>query len=185
MKKNVLINGFTIIELVVVSAILLVISLAVTDVFFVLLKKSAQTSLINEAKQNGDYALFVMERMVRNATSIVTDCNGVNQNSLTIYSHDGLQTTFTCLADEGVVKIASVSGMPTGPITGYLTSNKITVEDCSFKCKKSTTIAFPPVIVYINFHVKQINQPHVTFRPEDQVDINFETSVVIRNTGYR
>ena len=173
-------KGFTLIELLVVTAIILVIIGAVSNSFFSSLRGSTKTTLLNEAKQNGDYALSIMERMIRNAVDVTSVCGGVSQNTLTITNLDGGLTTFAC-PSAPEVRIASSSATQ----TGYLTSNKVMVleSNCEFSCSQSSSMSSK--IVKIKFTIQQLTTtPGITPRPEDQTSINFETSVVVRNTAY-
>lgn len=175
-------KGFSLIELLVVTAIILVIVGAVSGLFFSSLKGSTKTTIINEAKQNGDYALSIMERMIRNAVNIpnlTTVCDGATGWTLLIIDNpDGGQTTFQCPA-VGENRIASNSATT----TGFLTSEKVQVTNCSFTCVRQS--ASSPAIIKIAFTVQQPSPTtSVTLKPEETVSINFETSVVARNTGY-
>lgn len=175
MKKD----SFTLIEILVVSAIMLIIVGAISSLFFSSLRGANKTTIINEAKQNGDYALSVLERSVRNARSIydyTSYCNGTSRTSLSIINSDGGLTTFQC--PEGDVRIASTSGSA----TFYLTSNKVAVSPCSFSCSLS---AGSTAIVKISFSIHQLSpSPAVTLKPEELININYSTSVVVRNTGF-
>lgn len=173
-------QGFTLIEILVVTAIILIIIAAVSSLFFSSLKGATKTTVINEAKQNGDYALSVMERMIRNARSIqniITYCDGTNKTSLVINNPDGGATTFSCPSGSET-QIASISGS----ITNYLTSDKVTVSSCYFSCNLGTA---QPAVVKISFSISQRSpSPGVTLKPEELISINYSTSVVVRNTGF-
>jgi len=175
-------RGFTLIELLVVTAIILVIIGAVSNSFFSSLRGSTKTTVMNEAKQNGDYALSVMERMIRNAVDVTSSCVGDALDSLTITNLDGGSTTFVCPSSPEV-RIASLSGLLETP--SYLTSEKIQVLEsgCEFICSQTSSISSK--IVKIKFTIQQLTTiPGITPRPEDQTRIDFETSIVIRNTAF-
>lgn len=173
-------KGFTLIEILVVTAIILVIVGAVSSLFFSSLRGATKTTIINEAKQNGDYALSVIERMTRNASSIQsmsTYCDGTAKTSLVINNPDGGVTTFDCPSGSEV-RIASSSAST----TYYLTSNKVAVSSCSFSCNLSAGV---PAVVKISFSIHQLSpSPAVTLKPEELININYSTSVVVRNTGF-
>ncbi len=174
-------GGFTLIELLVVTAIILVIIGAVSNLFFSSLRGSTRTALMNEVKQNGDYALSIMERMIKNAvmiSSAETYCDGTSKDYITISNPDSGQTTFQCPSGSEV-QIASNSATT----TGYLTSDKVRVTDCSFSCVKSGTTA--GAIVKISFTVQQaVTTPGITLKPEENVSLKYETSIIVRNTAF-
>ena len=62
-------KGFTIIEIVVVVGILGVIAVIGTNMFFTVIRGSNKSKNLTTVKQNGEYALSVMERMIRNSSS--------------------------------------------------------------------------------------------------------------------
>lgn len=182
MKKE-KINAFTLIEILIVTAILLIIVGAVSSLFFSSLKGATKTAIINEAKQSGDYALSVMERMIRNATLLNSSCPLTSPNSIAITNPDGHITTFDC-PQGSEVRIASSSSSVSNPIPTpyYLTSNKVAVSSCSFACVQSGA---SPAVVKISFSIHQLTpSPAMTLKPEELVNINYSTSVVVRNTGF-
>lgn len=166
--------SFTLVELLVVAAIVLLIIGVVSNLFFSALRGATKTTIINEVKQNGDYALSVMERMIRNAASLNSPtCPFSSSSNIVITNPDNYQTTFACPSPPNV-RIASNSS--------YLTSDKVAVSGCSFTCFKPTSSS---AMVKITF---SIHQPPpsagVTLRPEEKISINYETSVVVRNIGF-
>lgn len=169
-------KGFTLIELLVATGITLVIIGAVSNLFFASLKGSAKTTVVNEAKQNGDYALSVMERMIRNAIDVTSSCSGGALDSLTITNPDGGVTIFACPSGSGV-SLASNSAALTSDNVRVLESN------CEFNCLRSGEMSSK--VVKIKFSIQQPTaSPGVSPRPEDEININFETSILVRNTGY-
>jgi len=62
--------GFTLIELLVTVVVLGLIMTAVVGVFLTTIKAGKKADAIAEVKENGDYALGLMERVLRNAEEI-------------------------------------------------------------------------------------------------------------------
>lgn len=178
--KKILKNGFTLVELLVVTALILIIIGATSQLFFGALRGATKTTITNETRQNGDYALTVMERMIRNAQTInnmTTYCDGSSQSSISIEGQDGETTVFACPTDPLAAYISSNSGQ--------LTSSKVAVDThpsgCSFSCTKTTS---GPAVVNISFSIHQlVPSPNVTLEPEEKNNIDYETTVVVRNTG--
>lgn len=173
--------GFTLVELLVVTALILIIIGAVSQLFFGALRGAVKTTITNETRQTADYALSVMERMIRNAQTInnmTTYCeDGSSKSSISIEGQDGAETVFACPTDVSAPYLASNSAR--------LTSSKVAVDTypsgCSFSCTRTGS---GPAVVSISFSIHQLNpSPNVTLEPEEKNNINYKTTVVVRNTG--
>ena len=166
-------KGFTLIEILVVVGILGIIAVVASNVFFTTLRSSGKTKVLTIVKENGDYALSVMERLIRDSQEVVTNSDGqycINgMNKIKVKRIDGTEIEFAC-EEEGTVngRIASNSAR--------LTSNEVKVNSCSFDCEAKGQ--FYPKTVIINF---TLSQSTVTTRPEEQASVNFQTTVSVRN----
>ena len=176
-------SGFTLIEILVVVGILGIIAVVASNVFFTTLRSSGKTKVLTKVKENGDYALSVMERMIRDSQEVVTNTDNKicesGMNYLKFKRADGSTIEFGCL-EEGTAngRIASNSAR--------LTSSEVKVDSCSFDC--SCPAAFPnctsegtkfyPKTVTIKFTLSQFG---ATVRPEEQATINFQTTISTRN----
>lgn len=174
MKKE---HGFTLVEVLVVSAILFTVGVMVVQLFFSSLKGSIKSTTLAIVKQEGDYALTVMERMIRNSREVTGGCTLSPPTTFSTYldirNPDDNTTTFSCAG----TRIASASATP--PLTQYLTSESVAVS-CSgpgqlFDCQQ-----FNEGKIGINFTVSQ-NLPGVTPRVEETAQMNFKTTVTLRN----
>jgi len=157
MKKT----GFTLIEILVVVGILGIIAAISTNMFFSVLQASTKTRVLSEVKQNGDYALNVMERTIRNAKSVTS-----NGNSITIVNPDDSSTTFSC--SNGNLTLDGAS----------LISNKVEVQDCSVFSVVPGEEGVSPAVVTIDF---TLSQAGTAARPEEQAAIDFGITVTLRN----
>ena len=171
MKKN----GFTLIEIMVVVVILGVLAVVGSGAFFSILRGSVKTRMLQTVKQNGDYAISVMERMVRNARRI----EEIDGQHIKIKNPDGGTTTFRCCGGSPNFLIASESGTLTCE-SARLTSSEVKVENCGsvFTLVDLGQPEIRPAVVKINFNLS----PEVSStRPEEQATVNFQTTVTLRN----
>ena len=153
--------GFTLIELLVAIGIMGIVGGIATIILFTTLQSAGKSDIMREVKQNGSFALTIMERMVRNATAIVSDCPQTG-SSLTIENPDGQTTTF------------SLSGIQIASTGGMLTNNKVAVNNLSFTCSRTSG---RPDVVAISFTLSQAGS---TTRPEEQAQMTFQTTVSLR-----
>lgn len=173
-------SGFTLIELLVVTSVFLVIIGTVGGLFFSSLRGANKTSLTNEAKQNGDYAVAVIERTIKTSKEIVTVCDNISRDRIEVINPDGSQTDFIC--DNVTDKIGMNTTVGGSLIKEeFLTSPKVRVNSCSFVCSRAAPNSAP--VVKIKFNVAQaIIDPNTPLRPDQQALVEYETSVQTRNT---
>lgn len=173
-------SGFTLIEMVVSIAIIAVVGVALTEVFIATIRSNTKTELLKDVKQNGEFALEIMTRMIQNAKEITSACSiaGTISTSLTVVGEDSGETTLGCSFDGTSTRVASVSAQG----TAYLTSGNVTLGGGS--CLGST-LAFTcfgaagiPTSVMIVFDLAQLGIPEQAF---EQASETFQTSVSMRN----
>ena len=164
-------NGFTLIETLVSLGVLAVVVVMATNLFFSLLRGASKTKAIQTVKQNGGYAISVMERMIRNAKQVL-DCQ---TDYITIKSQDEEETTFRFCSEEDDSWIASVSGTLTCA-DARLTSSEVQLVSSSFTCMPGD--GTKPDGVDINFSLAKAG---TGTRPEEGAVVNFQTSVFLRN----
>lgn len=160
-------KGFTLIEILVVISVLAIIMVIGSSSFFNLLKGSTKTRTANLVKQNGDYALAVMERMIRNAQDIDAANCTLGMDEITIVNPDGKSTVFSCIDN------------PISSNSAKLISDQVIVDDCLFDCQDGGY--FDPDVVTIDFTLSTGDPT----QPEEYTTVNFKTTVVLRNiAGY-
>lgn len=173
-------DGFTLVEMIVVVALLSIVGLIAVEIFFTSLRGSTKTEILKEIKQNGGYAITTMEIMIRNAQGVVSSCSGVS-GSITIENSDGNDTTFQCDWHDDVAKIASVSGATTRRLTSKNVSLAPpgTPPGCTASTLQFTCSSSPgkPETVAIQF---TLNQRSSATRPEERASATFETTVSLR-----
>lgn len=168
-KRN---KGFGLLEIMIAVAILGIIVVIGSNSFFSILRGSTKTKNLQLVKQNGDYALSVMERMIRNARMIIEPSSDGTTNFITILNPDGGQTTFSCEGNEEDKKITSNSAS--------LISNetKITSSCDGFFNIISGKPGLKPATVEINF---TLGLTGTTSLPHERIEIPFKTAVTLRN----
>ncbi len=165
MKKT----GLTLIEIMIVMGILGIIAVIGSGMFFSILRGSTKTKTLQLVKQNGDYAISVMERMIRNARAIIVPSTNSTVSSITIRNPDGETTTFSCEGNPATISSNSAS----------LLSNEVKVSsDCNIFEVTVGQAGIKPGVIKINF---SLSQSKTTARPEEQASVNFQTTVSLRN----
>ncbi len=172
--------GFSLIELLVVITLVGIIGVITTQVFILGIRSAGKSEITKEVKQNGDYALSVIENMVRRAINIQANCNQ-SVNELTIKNSDGYTTTFSC-TDGG--SIASNSGGfpdPTPTVTQSLTNNRVAIYNCTSAFRiVCPTPPTNPKYVFVNFTVNQAGAG-LTPTPGSFSSIDYQTTISLRN----
>jgi prepilin-type N-terminal cleavage/methylation domain-containing protein len=166
-------KGFTLIEILVVVGLLAIIAVISSNMFFTTLRSSSKSKTSITVKQNGDYALATMERLIRDSEEVIANSDGsvcvADMNKVKIKRLDGSEVEFAC-EEEGTADglIASNSAR--------LTSENVKLDSCSFDC--SSQGEFYPQVVAISF---TLSQATVTTRLEEQASLDFKTTVTTRN----
>lgn len=132
-KRN---QAFTLIEILVTLILFATISIVASQSLFSLLRGSAKTERIKEIRQNGNYAMSVMETKIRNGRINTDDqpCtalpNPYQGTSLIIDNRDdtNTNTTFSCVPEGSINRIRMVIGVD----TNYLTNNLVAIPTCNF-----------------------------------------------------
>lgn len=127
-KKN--INGFTLVELLVVMTIFAVVSVLTIQAVSISLKTSKKSDSLVRVRENVNYSLAILERQLRNSLNITSACTGTPNTSISYTSMEGIATSFSCDPIESGYIIASGSAR--------LTSDDITITACSFTCTQTT-----------------------------------------------
>jgi prepilin-type N-terminal cleavage/methylation domain-containing protein len=169
-------RAFTLIEMLVSVSIVGILSLLIVQSFFTSLRSNSKTELMKDMKQNGDYAMQTMTRIIQNSDSVVT----CSPNSLVTRGFDAKLTTLAAFDDgSGVCRIASSSS-----VTQYtLTSSNVTVDTHGFGCDTAINFTCENVggsiaKVNISFDLVQKGAPADAIDKASQI---FSSSVVVRN----
>lgn len=161
------VNGFTFIEILVVTGLIAMISTLAVQVFVTTSASTTKSNLLQNIKQNGDYSLEIMTRMIQSAESIPT-CTGAQAGSLAIVNRDGKTTTFDCAVD----RIASTGAL----FTQYLTPSGLTCGGTlQFLCTPRAGI---PSSVKITFTLSQTGSAGKSY---EAASVPFQTTVIKRS----
>lgn len=98
--------AFTLLELLVTTAVSALMMVAVTTLFITFLNTSYKSKISQELREDGNNAMIEMISQIRSSGEVTSLCNdGVGMESISFIGLDGLTTTFS----EDEDKIASAS----------------------------------------------------------------------------
>jgi len=81
-------KGFTLMEVLIVVALLGVFSAVATDTFTNIIRMQNKTRVANELEQSGNYILSIMEQEIRNSEKVLLPADGSSTNCI-IYESEG------------------------------------------------------------------------------------------------
>lgn len=162
--------GFSLIEMIIVVSILGLIAVISSGFLLVSLMASNKAESTKEVRQNGNYALSVIEGLILNSSSV--GCTG---GSNEIWIKDLRDNLATVIYDSASKRIASFSGSLGVGTSTYLTGSNVTVSDCVFTCTQDLG---RPTKVVINFSVSKGGSEA---RPSEKASLQFQTTVVTKN----
>lgn len=157
-------KGYSLIEVLLAVTLIAVIMIAATQFLFTTLSGTGKATALAVIKQNGDHAVGVIDRRIRDAQSV--DCPTADSLLLTYTS--ATDTTFSITAFR--VTLTTVSG------DAYLTSSRIVSEN--FTCLIISGIEGVPDVVQVTFQLRLGNPG--SDRPEEVVVEQFETRTSLR-----
>ena len=155
--------GFTLIEVLVFISMLIVILSISFSFFLITFNGSSKSGALKEVKQNGEFALSLMEKFALSAKKVECSVDPASP-SLTVTMLDGTSTVFSC---DGV-KISSNSSS--------LTDSNVVVSGCVFTC---TANPGTPAMVGIGYTVEMFD--NVSLRTNEKAGLSFSTKVIVRN----
>lgn len=164
-------SGFSLIELLVAIVVFGLLGIIASQTLFTLLQGASKTEVVKEVKQNGDYALSVMEIKIRGGT-VASTCNGTSATSLTITNPDQTTNVFSCFNHEQVNKIRQNDG-------NYLTNTSVSLPSCTttdiaFTCTDTNGVKS----ILIKFNLRQAQTNPAAAAASTQT---FQTQVTLRN----
>ncbi len=160
--------GLTLIEVIVVTAIAVMIILGATSLFLTFIVGSGRTTLQLRLRNAGTNALDKMEYHIRNAGNIEGSCT-TNLSSLEIKSLNQTKTKFQTDSN----RIASVSTSLDPNVTYYLTSDDLTISNLNFDCYQNNNVQY----VEISFDL-------ATENGGEGASTSLSSGILLRNTGF-
>lgn len=160
-------KGFTLIEMLVVIAIITIIGTISTQIILSLIRSNNKTNIQNEVRQNGAFVIDYLERDIRSASSVVVP----SATLLQLTQPDGTVIDYVC---------AIGSSNSNGDITregqslvNIDASTGVKINSCAFTTQNSS-----PPLVTIDI---VITQPYQSPNRSDlTVSQTFHTSVSLR-----
>jgi prepilin-type N-terminal cleavage/methylation domain-containing protein len=173
-------KGYTLVELLAVMVILVAVGMIITSIMVSSLRGGGKSLTTNDIRQNGDYAISQMSKMIAyaksfngvyNATSSTwTDCVGSSPtdkyDSVRITSFDEGTTIFNC------------ANMVLSSNSAALVNPDLDAA-CYFTCSQDSLSTSPTINLYLTLKKRQATG--FTLLPEAQTIIDFHTSVTLRN----
>lgn len=183
-------KGFTIVELLVITGILVLCGGLIAGIIFSTLQGSKKSSNTNQVTQSGNYALSVITETVNKADQVVSSCNNTPSQSLLLYSSqtDSLYT-ISCLSGTNITieETNRSTGLPVGSQNTLLGEGvRLSGSSCSFTCNQvgpSVTGAASPnpylkPVIQVSF---MLTDPGQSTAADVRAQINFRTSIYLRN----
>jgi Tfp pilus assembly protein PilW len=162
-------QGFTLLELLVFVALAGLILVGITQVLGSTLSGSGKSQGLQQVKQNGQFALSTISRLLRQANNITACSNGNLQFAV---SESGADVTYTFQIDSQRLKRTRNDGIP---VDSFVTDDQIRVAD--FTCNLIPASNGQPAIVNLSFNV---DKPGLSVE-NIIANINFRDSVSLRN----
>ncbi|HUV72185.1 MAG TPA: type II secretion system protein [Clostridia bacterium] len=159
-KKIVSKAGFSLIEMIVVITILGLVAVIASGFLLTTMMAGSKAEATKEVRQNGDYAISVMETLILSSRSV--GCTA-GQSGINVTDLEGNMTTFLCQG----TKITSNSAS--------LTGSNVAVSNCQFTCETDLGI---PTAVGIGFSVSQAG---TNLRAAEKATMSFSTKVITKN----
>ena len=173
-------KGFTLIEVIVVIAVIGMVIPAIFSVIFAILQQEAKIYQLSEVKRQGDNALSIIESTIKSYAVSIHDaptggnevCGSAGDSGTAAYFRDSTDTWFRFYVNNN--KIVSNSAVVNA--TGDLTKASVTVSNFAVTCTRPNGAA--PPLVNIQFKVSGNGS---STRPEDRAELDYRTKIKLRS----
>ncbi|HSA84278.1 MAG TPA: prepilin-type N-terminal cleavage/methylation domain-containing protein [Patescibacteria group bacterium] len=164
-------RGFSLIELLVASAIFITVSVIIISSLFVTFRLSRKTEVVRLLRQSGDSAMTQMVNQIRYAASLEdpVSCLGpspTTQNFIVITSG----------TDYGITVLSCDASTISSNSASLVDTSRIVVANCSFSCMQSSPNHPPTVTIRYDLYPSSVADG-----AETQASTSFQSSVTMRN----
>lgn len=167
-------KGFTLIEMMVVVALLAITVGVTSDILISLVRTNTKTQVLNEIEQQANFVSLKIEKELRDARLISQPENGGSGNTLEFQTKDGSTVTYSLGTDSRVL-MRTVTGVNL-PVTWDGSPGGVAVS-CGGNCFE--VIGSSPQVVKINMTFRQAqDEAGVSYSGEAKI----ESSIVVRST---
>lgn len=161
--------GYSLVELLVVSALLLLLMLGVSTLFITSLTSNARISLRQSLRAEGNFAMDTMTFFIRNARQL-QGC-APNTPQLEVTTEDGLTTIFELQTTGTVSQIVA-----TGGHEQTLTSDQYDVTNFVMNCDPGQPGVLPPYVT-IDFTLERADSQGTV------ISNDFRHTVIVQNNN--
>ena len=179
-------KGFTLLELLVVTAILAVLIGISTTVFISILRSQNKTNVINEVRQNATLAIDLFERDVRSASDIIPDGGSFLTNKITLVEvENGTAVDWECVnavvgIDNGYIQRTVDGSGVDQVITNTDTKTGVSV-DCGGDGATKAFVVSDSATPIVTMRFDALQGEKAPGRADYRVKLPFETTVGVRD----
>jgi prepilin-type N-terminal cleavage/methylation domain-containing protein len=179
-------KGFTLIEILVSMGIISYLGIFIVQALTATIRSNSKIEIMKEIKQNGDYAVSLLQRKIQSAQTINCSANN-HQLSLTYFdgTTETIQSEYITPTPGCRMVVRTVPPNPTPTIVSVITSTNLVLEPTPAICSNAFLIERCDTISSIDSGVK-ISFPLLQRSGGTNIDkaqMKFELGAQIRNSG--
>lgn len=184
-------KGFTLIETIVVVAVIGLTLPVIFAIFLVLLQQQTKIYRLNTVKKEGDYVISLIQNTIKkNAVLILSDTSPIPPDETNTECDDdltsyGSTSNLYFLDKNGLwfgyeLSTDSIASSASNLATANLTSTKTQVSNFSIECSRTYIYSQPSVS--LSFDIKYcIDAACDQTRPEETASLHYQTKIKLRN----
>lgn len=188
--------GFTLIEMIVVVAVIGIALPALFSIIFIVMRQQVKVLRLAEVKRQGDYVIDVMGTTLRtNAVGVysntpLTQVNEVCTGSPSTATFTGVNTTVRLKDKNGddirfyvdASNIITFSSSGNYSAEGALTTDKLRISNFTITCDRN--VSFSPATITLAFSLCYLNSGDTqcpTSKNEEIATLDYATKIKLRN----
>jgi len=188
MKRN---RSFTLIETIVVVAVLGLTLPVIFSIFFVLLQQQTKIYRLNTTKKEGDYVISLIENTIKNDAVTILNSNSPMPPDATNTECDADSSSYSSnsnlyfLDKEGewfgyLINGTAIASSSSSLASINLTSSKTRITGFSISCSRAFQYSQPSI--GISFDIEFCNDSECSqTRPEETSSLHYQTKIKLRN----